>query len=53
MILMISLIMCGVRNSRELIAQKGKIYENVWEWLKDVIDTMIEFELMEEQYEKY
>ena len=28
--------------------EQRKIYENVWEWLKDVIDTMIEFEIMEE-----
>ena len=33
--------------------EQRKIYENVWEWLKDVFDTMIEFELMEEKYEKY
>ena len=32
--------------------EQRKIYENVWEWLKEVIDTMIEFELIEEQYEQ-
>ena len=28
--------------------EQRKIYENVWKWLEDVVDTMIEFELMEE-----
>lgn len=31
--------------------EQREIYENVWEWFKDVIDTMIEFEQIEEQYE--
>lgn len=28
--------------------EQRKIYENVWKWLEDVVETMIEFELMEE-----
>lgn len=28
--------------------EQRKVYENMWEWLKDVISTMIEYELMEE-----
>ena len=31
--------------------EQREIYENVWEWFKDVIDTMIEFEQLEEKYE--
>ena len=27
--------------------EQRKIYENVWKWLEDVVETMIEFELME------
>lgn len=29
--------------------EQREIYENVWEWLKDVVNTMIEFEIMEEE----
>ena len=29
--------------------EQREIYENVWEWLKEVVNTMIEFEIMEEQ----
>lgn len=28
--------------------EQREIYENVWKWLTDVVNTMIEFELMEE-----
>jgi len=28
--------------------EQREIYANVWEWLKDVIDVMIEFESLEE-----
>lgn len=28
--------------------EQHEIYDNVWKWLEAVIDTMIEFELMEE-----
>lgn len=27
--------------------EQREIYENVWEWLKEVVNTMIEFEIME------
>ena len=30
--------------------EQREIYENVWEWLKEVVNTMIEFEIMEEKY---
>ena len=30
------------------IAKKEEVDENVWKWLEDVVETMIEFELMEE-----
>lgn len=29
--------------------EQREIYENVWEWLKEVVNTMIEFEIMEEK----
>ena len=29
--------------------EQREVYENVWEWLKDVVNTMIEFEIMEEE----
>ena len=28
--------------------EQREVYENVWEWLKDVVNIMIEFEIMEE-----
>lgn len=27
--------------------EQREVYEDVWEWLKDVVNTMIEFEIME------
>lgn len=29
--------------------EQREVYENLWEWLKDVVNTMIEFEIMEEE----
>lgn len=29
--------------------EQREIYENVWEWLKEVVNIMIEFEIMEEE----
>lgn len=29
--------------------EQREVYENLWEWLKDVVNTMIEFETMEEE----